>query len=189
MVTFQGICGACVWNLSHINPEKLSCVSVILRAYAIETFHLTFYIKSLSKQLSSSRTPRQDGLGVCPTSRRLWIRFPPGPNGGVISDLKKKKKFLRCGTYSAYEPHHHHPLSFAISETPFHVFYWLFSALQVITVEDNEVNNYCINIFLRSIAPVTIGIHLSTILDITLSVTWCQKLYQITLHIELWTSV
>ena len=40
--------------------------------------HLTLWIKTVGKQLSSCCTPRQDGLGICPKIRRLWVQILPG---------------------------------------------------------------------------------------------------------------
>ena len=53
-----------LWQLPLIYIYQRARASVILRAWAIETSHLT--CKSLGKQLFSCRAPRQDGLGGYP---------------------------------------------------------------------------------------------------------------------------
>ena len=78
------------WRLRFEKNIRLPCASVILRACAIETIHLTLLVKNLGKQLSSCRAPRQDGFGVCPKIRSLWVQIPLRTKLSGVSDLKKK---------------------------------------------------------------------------------------------------
>ena len=66
-------------NGREVGNVKLACASVILRAYAIETIHLTLRIERLGKQLSSCRAPRQDGLGA-QRSEGCEFKSHLGPN-------------------------------------------------------------------------------------------------------------
>ena len=68
------------------------CTDVgLLHDYIVKTahsWHWTFQIKTLGKQLSSCCAPGPDGLDVCPKIRRLWVRVPPRTKTWWLRDLK-----------------------------------------------------------------------------------------------------